>query len=108
MSDRSESEVVAHFARLFVTDEKRVPPAVKEPWTPIEVYGEYNGERVEGKYLPATKRLTVTTGTLAGQSFKSPSGAARAVVAVLNPERTATQTNGWRFWHDAETLQRIE
>jgi hypothetical protein len=72
------------------------------------VWGEYDGRRVEGEYLPATRRLTVTSDPLAGTTFKTPSGAARSVIAALNPARNAAQANGWRFWHITETGERLE
>jgi hypothetical protein len=104
----SEAEVVARAMRQFSEQGADAVRPARDPWTPVDVYGEYDGTRVEGQYLPATRRLTVTSAPIAGSSFKSPSGAARAVVAALNPARTATQTNGWRFWHLAETHERLE
>ena len=76
------------------------PPAERDPWAEVPVHGEYRGRRVEGLFLPATSRLVVTTGALAGREFASPTAAATAVVALSNPERTSS-TNGWRFWHVA-------
>jgi hypothetical protein len=67
-------------------------------WTAVAVVARYRGRRVEGLFLPATRRLTVTTEPLAGKHFKSPSGAATAVVRALNPERGTADTNGWMFW----------
>lgn len=78
------------------------PPPEPDPWVDVPVYGEYRGRRVEGRFLPATSRLVVTTGSLAGQEFASPTAAATAVVALANPAR-ASSTNGWRFWHVAES-----
>ena len=104
----SEAEVVGRAVREYAREAEATPRPGREPWTPVPVYGEYDGRRVEGKYLPATRRLTLTSEPLAGTAYKSPSGAARAVVAALNPARSAAQTNGWRFWHLAETGERLE
>lgn len=102
-----ESEVVARAVRQF-SEGGEEARAGQDPWQPVEVYGEYEGRIVTGKYLPATRRLTVTSEPLEGSAYKSPSGAARAVVGALNPGRSATQTNGWRFWHLASTHERLE
>ncbi|WP_370943971.1 DUF4357 domain-containing protein [Amycolatopsis sp. cg5] len=63
----------------------------------VEIFGIYQETRVEAVYHTASERVDVTTGELAGQSFKSPSGAACAVVAALNPD-IAPNRNGWTFW----------
>lgn len=102
----SESEVVARAVRAL-TEQNDDRPAF-DPWTPVDVYGEYEGHRVEGRYVPATRRLIVTSPPVAGVTFKSPSGAATAVVAALNPGRSAAHTNGWRFWHLVSTNERLE
>jgi hypothetical protein len=108
MFSLSESEIVARAVLSFGEQSPTFARPRRDPWQPVELYGEYEGHRVGGLYLPATKRVTVTTPPLAGEKFKSPSGAARAVVAALNPERASTQTNGWRFWHLVETDERLE
>lgn len=63
----------------------------------VGVYVDYEGHRTRGSYDRDTKRIDITSGPLAGQSFKTPTGAARAVVAYykldVNPNR-----NGWSFW----------
>ena len=74
------------------------PAPERDPWVEVPVYAEYRGRRVEGLFLPATSRLVVTTAPLAGREFASPTAAAGAVVAEVNPGRTSP-TNGWRFWH---------
>ena len=108
MFDVSEADVVARAVRALTTESTESARPPRDPWTPLDVYGEYGDTRVEGQYLPATRRLTVTSEPIAGAKFKSPSGAARAVVAALNPDRSAAQTNGWRFWHIADTDERLE
>jgi len=104
----TEGEVVARAVREYA---RATPPPDRpgaDPLQPVAVYGEYEKRRVEGEYLPATRRLTITSDPLAGREFKSPSGAARAAIAAINPARTSTQANGWRFWHLVATGERLE
>lgn len=74
-----------------------------DPWEPVPILGEYRDTPVEAMYVPATQRVIITSGPAAGQKFSSPSGAARAVVVAINPDRVSAQTNGWRFWRLAAT-----
>ncbi len=105
----TEAEVVARAVRHYAREVPAPGRPGDDPAVPVHVYGEYEGRRVEGTYLPATRRLTVTGEPLPGREFTTPSGAAKAVVAALNPARSgAPQTNGWRFWHLAETGERLE
>jgi hypothetical protein len=68
----------------------------------VPVHAVYEGNRIEGVFQPSTKRLEITTGVLAGRSFKSPSGAAIAVVQAHNPE-VHPNRNGWSFWMVTES-----
>ena len=109
----SEPEFVARAVRALSEGTTpgsvaREPALRRDPWQPIELYGDYEGTHVEAQYLLATGRLTITTEPLAGQAFPSPSAAARAVIAALNPARAATQANGWRFWRIAATRERLD
>ncbi len=109
----SEAEFVARAVRAMSGSQSAPQPARElplrhDPWQPIELYGDYEGHRVGAQYLAATGRLTITTEPLAGQAFPSPSAAARAVIAALNPARAATQANGWRFWRIAATRERLD
>lgn len=107
----SESEVIAR-AVAGISDENgpaaAVPSPARDPWAPVPIYAEYEGRRIDAEYVAATRRLIVTSAPLTGQTFKTPSAAARAVVAALNPARVATHTNGWRFWRVAETHARLD
>jgi len=78
------------------------PPPEPDPWEEVPVYAEYRGRRFEGMFVAATARLVVTSGELAGRAFGSPSAAAGAVLAAVNPDRDA-RTNGWRLWRVAAT-----
>lgn len=103
----SESEVVARAVNALAARVEAENPT-RDPWEPVAIYGEYEGQRVEAKFLPATKRLTIVGEPLAGRAFTSPSAAARAVVGAVNPSRAAAQTNGWRFWRLTGTGERLQ
>jgi hypothetical protein len=45
----------------------------------------------------APARVEIIDGPLKGRSFRSPTGAARAVVREYNP-RVNDNRNGWGFW----------
>lgn len=93
----SEAVVVSRAVEAYVRGDEG--PPVRDAWEPVPIYSEYAGQRVDGLFLPATQRVTVTSGAVSGKHFRSPSGAARAVVRTVKPDRNAPQTNGWRFWH---------
>lgn len=101
----SEAAVVARAIAAYLAPDSG-PPV--DRWEPIPVYAGYGGRRVEGVFTPATQRLVVTSEPLAGQGFKSPSGAARAVVRALNPDASTGNPNGWTFWRTVATGDRIE
>lgn len=63
----------------------------------VAVHTVYEGHRTAATYDPTTHRVTITDGPLAGRSFKSPSGAAIAVVAHYRPSVNPNR-NGWSFW----------
>ena len=74
----SEAEVISRFVAEYAGLAAPPPPRPEsDPWQAVPVYGDYDGRHVEGLYLPATRRLTVTGEPLPGKRFKSPSGAAR-------------------------------
>lgn len=105
VSGLTPAEVVARAVRRY--SEVRGEESA-DPWHPVDVHAEYEGHRVEGKYLPATRRLTVVTPPLAGAAFRSPSAAARAVVTAFKPSRANSPTNGWKFWRISETNERLD
>ncbi|MGW2511307.1 hypothetical protein ACWC0A_18110 [Streptomyces scopuliridis] len=63
----------------------------------VGVYVDYEGHRTSGRYDRDTKRIDIVSGPLAGKSFKTPTGAARAVVTLYKPEVNPNR-NGWSFW----------
>ncbi|OLT09041.1 hypothetical protein BJF78_06365 [Pseudonocardia sp. CNS-139] len=100
MSGRTAGEVVAQ----LVAAASMPPPVAKEDseqqrttLSGVAVYVDYEGRRTQGRYDPRTTRIDITTGPLSGQSFKTPTGAARAVVAHYKPD-VSPNRNGWSFW----------
>lgn len=100
-------EIVAWLVRevSLKIDDQPVSPHANDG---VRVYVRYRGERVEGRFDPVKKRLTLTSGPLAGKSFNSPSAAAVAVVSALNQNRECPNTDGWRFWRIADTNEPID
>lgn len=98
MSGCTAGDVVA---RLVA--EASMPTPAKEESEQLEgargaaVYADYEGHRTQGRYDPRTTRIDIMSGPLTGQSFKTPTGAARAVVAHYKPG-VSPNRNGWSFW----------
>ena len=67
------------------------------PAAGVAVHAVYDGQRTAGVYDQATHRVTISEGPLAGTSYKSPSGAAIAVVTNCRPDVNPNR-NGWSFW----------
>jgi hypothetical protein len=63
----------------------------------VPIHAVYEGHRTAGTYEVATHRVTITDGPLTSRSFKSPSGAAIAVVTHYQPGVNPNR-NGWTFW----------
>jgi hypothetical protein len=62
----------------------------------VAIYAVYEGHRVRARYFEPA-RVEIVDGPLAGKSFKTPTGAARAVVRHYNPSVNDNR-NGWSFW----------
>jgi hypothetical protein len=62
----------------------------------VPIYADYEGHRNRALYF-APARVEIIDGPLAGMSFKTPTGAARAVVRHYNPSVNDNR-NGWGFW----------
>ena len=67
------------------------------PAAGVAVHAVYDGQRTAAVYDQATHRVTISDGPLAGTSYKSPSGAAIAVVTNCRPDVNPNR-NGWSFW----------
>lgn len=98
MSGCTAGEVVAK----LVVAASMPPPAKEDPergeeTSGMAVYADYDGHRTQGRYDLRTTRIDITSGPLVGRSFKTPTGAARAVVAHYKPG-VSPNRNGWSFW----------
>lgn len=97
----TEGEVVARLLREFVkhnapqdTESDNRNPASDEK---VPIHAVYEGKRIEAVYQTSSRSVTITSDRLAGNSYKSPSGAAIAVVQEHNPS-VHPNRNGWSFW----------
>lgn len=63
----------------------------------VRIYADYDGQRTHAIYDPVTTRIDITSGPLSGSHHKTPSAAARAVVAQARPTVNSNR-NGWGFW----------
>ncbi|WP_327230534.1 hypothetical protein [Streptomyces murinus] len=99
MGNTTAGEVVARLVRTASVPSSAPAVTSKEAETrrKVGVYVDYEGHRTRGNYDRDTKRIDITSGPLAGQSFKTPTGAARAVVAHYKPDVNPNR-NGWSFW----------
>lgn len=68
----------------------------------LEVRASYEGHFIKGTFDKRTHSLRIDEGPLAGQSFKSPSGAAMAIVRQVKPD-VHSNRNGWTFWTVTDT-----
>jgi negative regulator of replication initiation len=92
MAGVSESEIIRRLVAASVTAKENPEPEDRG----VGIYADYEGHRVRAKYFEPT-RVEIVDGPLAGQSFKTPTGAARAVVRHYNPSINDNR-NGWTFW----------
>lgn len=73
----------------------------------IAIHAVYEGHRTNASYNPATQQVEILDGPLEGSSYRSPSGAAIAVVQhyrpTVNPNR-----NGWTFWTLSDNGQALQ
>ncbi|MFJ6217015.1 hypothetical protein ACIQGZ_27340 [Streptomyces sp. NPDC092296] len=67
----------------------------------VAVHAVYEGERTDALYDPATKSVSIAAGPAQGK-YRSPSGAAVAVLQAANPTVNPNR-NGWSFWVISET-----
>jgi hypothetical protein len=105
----TDGEVVRRLLDEFSSSERRPGDADSSVARAddVAVHAVYEGNRIEGVFRPDTKGLDITTGVLAGRSFKSPSGAAIAVVQAHNPD-VHPNRNGWSFWIVTESGQWLQ
>lgn len=86
--------------RLVAQSRREAPspsPSTGSDEQTLEIFADYEGHRTAAAFDRLTNRIDILDGPLAGQSFKSPSSAARAVVAHYKPH-VNPHRNGWTFW----------
>jgi hypothetical protein len=79
----------------------------KEERRLIGIQAVYEGYLVRAVFDRLTQRVEIEDGPLAGQSFKSPTGAARAVVSHYKPS-VSPHRNGWAFWSVSGTNELLQ
>ena len=63
----------------------------------VPIHAVYGKHRVEALFDRMTQQVKITSGPLAGSTYRSPSGAAVAVVGLYNRSVNPNR-NGWSFW----------
>ena len=100
MTNSSPGEIVARMiasATAPITDDAPPKDGNGVDTDTVDVYATYEGHRTTGEFNPQTRRLEITSGPLSGESYKTPSAAARRVIESHNPEVNSNR-NGWSFW----------
>ncbi|WFE62634.1 hypothetical protein [Micromonospora sp. WMMD714] len=72
--------------------------AVDQEPAAVRIYADYSGHRTYGVFVPGPGRIDITSGALAGKSFRTPSEAAREIVKHYNPD-VSPHRNGWSFFY---------
>jgi hypothetical protein len=97
MADTTVAQVVARLVAQASAPLPADAPSDRAAPAGVPVFADYEGHRTTGSYDPITKRVDITSGPLQGTSYKSPTGAARAVVGHYKPKVNPNR-NGWSFW----------
>lgn len=98
MAGVSTGEVIARL--VAESTAPTAPTATEAPGAGDQrasIFADYGGRQTRARFDPVTHRVEITTGPLAGKSYKTPSGAAIAVVSQHNPTVNPNR-NGWGFW----------
>lgn len=73
----------------------------------VAIHVVHNGTRVNASFDPRSGSVEIVDGALAGQVFKSPSGAAIAIVRHYNPKVNPSR-NGWIFFTVTSTGELLQ
>lgn len=92
-----EGEVVRRLLDEFAGATTSAAGAFREEGDRVAIYADYEGHLIEAVFHRKTKRVDITSGVLAGCSYRSPSGAAAGVVKMINANVNPNR-NGWLFW----------
>src|SRR5262249_4616505 len=82
----------------YVSQPSREPAGLRT----VAIHADYEGHRTNAMFVRGLGRIDIIDGPMAGRSFKTPSEAAKEVVATYSPSVTANR-NGWTFWVISET-----
>lgn len=93
MANLSESAIIRRLIATNTGPEGKPPEPTDRG---VAIFADYEGHRVRARYLQPA-RVEIVDGPLEGRSFKTPTGAARAVVRHYNPDINDNR-NGWNFW----------
>ncbi|MFD3580517.1 hypothetical protein [Streptomyces sp. NPDC058644] len=104
--DTSPSEAVGRLIEHFWDSPATPPDPTPAPHDPVAVHALYEGQRISGRFDPASRSLTIPEGPGAGH-HRTPSGAASAVLHALKPG-IRTNRNGWSFWTVDATGQSLQ
>jgi hypothetical protein len=73
----------------------------------VAIHVVYNGARINARFDTNSEGVEILDGALAGKVFKSPSGAAIAIVRQYNP-RVHPNRNGWSFFTVTSTGELLQ
>ena len=82
------------------------PPPPPQPDL-VAIHVVYNGTRINARFDPNSESVEILDGGLTGMVFKSPSGAAIAIVRHYNP-KVHPNRNGWIFFTVTSTGQLLQ
>jgi hypothetical protein len=68
----------------------------------VGIHADYEGHRTSAVFVRGLGRIDIIDGPLIGRSYKTPSEAAREIVATYNPNVTSNR-NGWTFFVVSDT-----
>src|SRR3954462_6274561 len=92
MAGVTEGEII----RRLITASALAETSSDPPSEGVPIYADYEGHRTRARYFEPA-RVEITDGPLAGKSFKTPTGAARAIVRQYNSSVNDNR-NGWTFF----------
>lgn len=92
MADATEGEIV----RRLIAGSSQEATERDPRQAGVPILADYEGRRTRALYF-APARVEIIDGPLKSKSFKTPTGAARAVVRHYNPSVNDNR-NGWTFW----------
>src|SRR6185369_1931691 len=81
MANLTEGGIIRRLIMAEIQPVERSPRSTDHG---VAVYADYEGHRIRARYFEPA-RVEIIDGPLSGKSFKTPTGAARAVVRHYNP-----------------------